>query len=125
MYFWGASLGSTATAFSNCVMDSGYLPASNNLIPLSYGSDHRLLFCAYADVLATTSTAATRDQSLMNSPILATVSPFSEPDRRREDELLAEHVCSIDLRMRAERNARAGRAARFVLARSEVVLRVQ
>src|SRR2546428_10237065 len=67
--FCCCDFGSAATARSSRGIASAYFADSNDLTALRYGSAHRL-FCAYAAVLATTSTnEATRRPILMNSPV--------------------------------------------------------
>src|SRR5215510_3193174 len=104
--FCGWDFGSAATARSSRGIASAYFPDSNAFTPLRYGSAHRL-FCADADVLITRSSAAASGACFMTGLQPA----VSEPDCRREHELLPKHVRGVDLHARAEDDADAGRAA--------------
>src|SRR5437588_4849374 len=133
--FCCCDFGSAVTARSSRGIASAYFPDSNAFTPLRYGSAHRL-FCADAEALAISTNTATTRPILMNSLSLQSQSPgsrrlrqpgrllhASEPNRGREDQLLAEDVRRVNLRFRAEHDADAGRPARLVRSRQQVVLR--
>src|SRR5262245_572293 len=115
-YFCGPAFGSAATARSSRGIASAYLPASNALTPLRYGSAHRL-FCACAEAPAARTTPITRGTILIRPS-------RSEANARRHHELAAEHVGRVNLRARTDRDTRADGAPRLVLPRRQVVLRV-